>query len=39
MRVKSDTAYKQLKLTYQNKETIVGQFVIKKLGNTYCIFH
>ncbi|PRZ45368.1 hypothetical protein [Paraburkholderia fungorum] len=38
MRVKSDTAYKQLKLTYQNKETIVGQFVIKKLGNTYCIF-
>ncbi|MFM0417459.1 hypothetical protein [Paraburkholderia aromaticivorans] len=39
MRIKSDTAYKQLKATYQNKETIVGEFVIKKLGNTYCIYH
>lgn len=39
MRIKSDTAYKQLKATYQNKETIVGEFVIKKLGNSYCIYH
>ncbi len=38
MRLKSTTAYKQLKATYQNKETIVGEFVIKKLGNTYCIY-
>lgn len=39
IRVKTPTAYKQLKKRFTNESESIGEFVIKKYSRTFIIYH